>query len=324
MNLPRTSPPMSNTDLTPRRTMRRTKFWHALNCLAHPVSILALLLAAVNDQVLQIYWPSWWTGKLGDAAWMVFLPFLAAAVLVWFVPIRPPYRSGWVFPLALCLVCAGFIAVKSVPGVNSALLDLAMSLGWSLKLRLDPTDLVVLPAGLIAWRIWNAKFVRTPGQPGLLAVLVLSLFVMLADMMPPPSNCLFFAEDGSLVAISLHSNYRSRDGGVTWVPVPEADQDERDSCSYMAWPVTLETDPPITFHHDRSEGLYQTTDGGKTLTRVHVRPDEKTLVDFAVATPFDTLVIAMGNGDFATRLPDGEWLRFEDKYPELQLEQVRD
>lgn len=78
--------------------MKKELFWYALNCLAHPVSILALSAVALNDLVLQIYWPSWWTGKLSDAAWMVFSPFLVAGVALWLLPMQRPDDPSRVFP----------------------------------------------------------------------------------------------------------------------------------------------------------------------------------------------------------------------------------
>lgn len=128
--------------------------------------------------------------------------------------------------------------------------------------------------------------------------------------------------DNSIVARAVHSHYRSEDGGITWVQDAQADQDDLRCTSYMVWPVTLDASPPITYYYHWDEGLFQTTDAGKTLTRVHVRPGANTYVEYAIATPFDTLVLAIGNGSFATRLPGGEWLQYEEKYPELLLEQV--
>jgi hypothetical protein len=298
--------------------MRRTEFRHALNCLAHPVSVIALLLVAINDLWLQPYWPSWWTGKLGDAAWMVFAPFLVAGALVWLLPTR-----RGVFPVSLSIVCAGLIAVKAVPAINLALVDLASSLNWTLKLSPDPTDLVVLPAGLISWLIWNREFAHPPGRAQKLATLAFAALVTLSDMAPPPAQCVFLMPDGSLIAKAVHAHYRSEDGGLTWVRETEADRSDY-VCDYMEWPVTLGTDPPLVLYYDYREGLYQTTDGAQTLIRVHVQPGEKTMVQSAVVTSFDTLVLALGDGSFATRLPDGEWLRFEEQYPALLLEQITD
>jgi hypothetical protein len=300
--------------------MKRTIFWHALNCLTHPVSILALLVLGLNDLILQVYWPSWWTGKLGDAAWMIFAPFLMVSVVIWLLPRK---QSQNAFRFSFFMVCAGFLLVKSVPGINFAIHDLARLFGLSLKLRLDPTDLGVLPLAWVSWQIWNQKFVLIPCKSRALAGFALALVVTLADAAPPPSNCMLILEDNSIVVEATHSQYRSQDGGITWTQDTTIDE-ERLSCTYMTWPVTLDTDPPVAFYYSHTEGLYQTVDRGKTLTQIHLPPDETTYVDYAIATPLDTLVLSTGNANFWTRLPNGEWLHFEEKYPELLLEQVAD
>lgn len=299
--------------------MKKKIFWHALNCLAHPISVLALLVVGVNALVLQVYWPSWWTGKLGDAAWMVFSPFLLVSAVIWFLPREWSNRSHKIFSLSLSVVCVSFIMAKSVPAVNFAIHSIVHSLGLPIKLALDSTDLIVLPLALVSRQIWNKEFVVTPYRSRVLAVLVLALFVTVADMASPPSNCLFLMKDNSIIAKAVYSYYRSDDGGITWVQ--DATKDDL-YCSYMTWPVSLDTNPPLTFYYSRPEGLYQSLDQGKTLTRVHVRQGGKTLVEYAVATPYDTLVIAMGNGGFATRLPDGKWLQYQEISEDLLLKQI--
>jgi len=39
-----------------------------LDCLAHPLSLIAMSILALNALVLQPFWPSWWSGKVGDAS----------------------------------------------------------------------------------------------------------------------------------------------------------------------------------------------------------------------------------------------------------------
>ena len=46
--------------------MSNRAFLRAANSLTHPVTIGAIGLLLLNDHILRIHWPSWWTGKLGD------------------------------------------------------------------------------------------------------------------------------------------------------------------------------------------------------------------------------------------------------------------
>ena len=99
--------------------------WRAL---AHPWCTGALALLAVNDQVLKRTVPSWWTGKLSDAAGVFLLAVVLGLVLG-----RPR--------LGVAAAAVGFAALKVVPGVA----ELAAPLLGGVTRR-DPTDLVALVA----------------------------------------------------------------------------------------------------------------------------------------------------------------------------------
>jgi len=66
--------------------MNNASFRHALIALSHPVSIVALLVLLLNDYWWRQVAPSWFTGKIGDVAWLIFAPFLLAAILACFIP----------------------------------------------------------------------------------------------------------------------------------------------------------------------------------------------------------------------------------------------
>lgn len=158
----------------------------ALRLLAHPVSLGALALLLANDRVFRVLWPSWWTGKLGDFAWLIVAPWAAAVVFsllygafcalhrrVWAVLRRSPSRMHWPYAAdslaapervqpypyraaenlllaAVFLTGLGFTAVKTVPALHSlATRILAEILGTAPSLVRDPSDLIALPALLI-------------------------------------------------------------------------------------------------------------------------------------------------------------------------------
>ncbi len=50
--------------------------------LAHPATAAALGLLLVNDHLLRRLWPSWFTGKLGDVAWLYCAVALAGVASV--------------------------------------------------------------------------------------------------------------------------------------------------------------------------------------------------------------------------------------------------
>jgi hypothetical protein len=138
--------------------------------LLHPVPLAAIGLLLLNDHVLKARWPGWVTGKLSDAAGLVFFPLLLDALLAWLAAWLAPERrlAAWLAPerrlagsvIATALV---FAAVKTwAPataayeiglgllqwpfGVAGALLRGEAPGGprWVTLVR-DPTDLVALP-----------------------------------------------------------------------------------------------------------------------------------------------------------------------------------
>ena len=106
--------------------------------LAHPVTVLGLLLLLANDHYLKAAHPGWLTGKLSDAAGLVLAPPLLALV------VRRPAAALW-------SVGVGFSLVKSFGYVA----ELA-SAAWSVAhgpsiIRADRTDLLTLPFLAVAW-----------------------------------------------------------------------------------------------------------------------------------------------------------------------------
>lgn len=141
--------------------------------MAHPTVWCAVLVLVLNDHVFKAAWPSWWTGKLSDAAGMVFFPLLLQGL--WEVASHAVGRwsgrhrfgvtvvccaaTGVVFGLVKCN--AGAAALYRVTwGALRWPLD-ALALLWRrhtlpalgrVQLTMDPTDLWVLPfLGVALW-----------------------------------------------------------------------------------------------------------------------------------------------------------------------------
>ena len=85
----------------------------AAGSLAHPVSLLALVVMVINDHLLKQTYGSWLTGKLSDAAGLIFFPALVAIVVALVAP-----RAGWrtVRVAALVTTGVGFAVVGGVGG----------------------------------------------------------------------------------------------------------------------------------------------------------------------------------------------------------------
>lgn len=141
--------------------------------LLHPVSLAAIALLVVNDHVLKAAWPGLVTGKLSDVAGLVFFPLFLAAVARELRPSLPLRRTVVACALFTAL---GLAAIKLWPLAGDAYRVGLGALQWPFRalwallhdhglpalarvaLTPDPTDLVAIPAVLIA--VWLARHPR--------------------------------------------------------------------------------------------------------------------------------------------------------------------
>lgn len=219
--------------------MKNPTAFKALHALSHPLSIGAIVLLLINDHVLRLFWPSWWTGKLGDFAWLYFMPFASAALIAWFIPSRWKRHEVLVGVLAYGLTGGVFALGKTSPSFHLWLVDqLEHLFGMPIGLRCDPTDLIALPALMASYWMWtrHVRFQPEPSQRGLILIPVAALLTI-ANMMPrPPDNkgidCLMLREN-AVYAYATYANsgennaYVSTDGGYSWAA---ASIDEHDDC----------------------------------------------------------------------------------------------
>jgi hypothetical protein len=137
--------------------------------MLHPVVVGAVLVLLMNDHILKQRWPSVLTGKLSDAAGLVFFPLLLVAVAEicrsW-MGLTPPSRRF----VATCVGLTGLVfAAAEVFPVVDGVLELAW--GWTVwpvdaltgrsvrrvVMVADPSDLLTLPALWIAWAIGSSR-----------------------------------------------------------------------------------------------------------------------------------------------------------------------
>lgn len=166
----------------------------ALRAVSDPRTLALIVLLLINDHVLRIHWPSWWTGKLGDFAWLAFAPLVVAIPFAAFIPEKTSVQSkafGLFFVVATGAV---FAAIKVLPAAHAAFEIVFEALvGWRPSVGMDPTDLVTLPGLLIALSIWkrNRKKMptteRLPIARGLLLV-ALGSFASIATTPAPPCD----------------------------------------------------------------------------------------------------------------------------------------
>jgi hypothetical protein len=134
-----------------------------LTWLAHPVTVVALALLAVNDHVLKAAYPGPVTGKVSDLAGLLVAPPVLAAVAVLAIRRLPAAVAAHG---AIVAVGVGFALTKAHPtGAAAASALWSLVRGQSVILA-DRTDLAALP--ILAVAAWLAGRVAgpTPAAPG--------------------------------------------------------------------------------------------------------------------------------------------------------------
>jgi hypothetical protein len=130
------------------------------------VPLVAIAVLVVNDHVLKAAWPGLVTGKMSDAAGLVFFPFLLVGA--WELgrrTLKRPSTAG-IVPAVVAIAATGvaFVLVKTVPfagdlyrvGLGALQWPIAAAAAWvsggptpaatSVVLVADPSDLAMLPA----------------------------------------------------------------------------------------------------------------------------------------------------------------------------------
>ena len=243
--------------------MNNSTFRHALISLSHPVSVAAILIVLLNDHWWRCVAPSWFTGKIGDFAWLIFAPFLFAALLAWLAP-RREKLVGYAAIVGVGLI---FGLAKTVPAFHALTIGVLEFLtGWPNVLRLDPTDLLSLPALLIAWWIWAQSATRSLRLPQRGWVLLpLAVLATMADSAQPnPGIACVQQVDGQILASDVYygnGTYVSRDGGLSWLP--DANKTSTNECRGSSQEMISPQDPLIHFRVNGRQ-IERSDDGGYT------------------------------------------------------------
>jgi hypothetical protein len=200
----------------------------ALRLLVHPATLAAMLLLLVNDQLLRRLWPSTLTGKLGDFAWLFFIPFALAVLVALLWPGRGHQTSALVGAVAFGSVAGVFALAKTVPAAHVGINSLAAAiLGFEVGWRRDPTDVIALASVAAgAWLWWKtpepAPRVVPLRSAGWVALAFAALLTVANAPAPEPGVYCLDARDGEMLAYAAYSGYRSVDGGLTWATMPNA------------------------------------------------------------------------------------------------------
>ena len=313
------------------RKRANQNFAHGLRCLVHPVSISAIVLALINDQVLRRYWPSPLTGKISDFAWLVFAPFILAIVLAWITPLSDGRHQRKLGVLAHILVGLEFVLAKTIPFFHTLTVRaIELATAWGSTLRIDPTDLVALPALGIAWLIWIKVKFKEPALPptGWLAI-SLAMLATIANSAAPNYGiiCLVEEEDKVYALASYDRSFVSADGGEHWQESSLSSTELRRQCEWQqqAWQIADPQNPSTQFRLLPGTGIERSTDAGETWQRkIDVASEQARLVyhdrkysgqGYLMPGPLDAvihqttgnIIVAMGQQGILLGRPDDTW-----------------
>jgi hypothetical protein len=247
-------------------------FEKALTLLAHPFSLTALGLLLLNDHLLRRLWPSWWTGKIGDFAWLLFAPFALAALLAWVIPKgwfkRPRTQESWVFSAAFALTAAVFISIKANSLIHLlAMRSIAAVFPTPLTTMHDPSDLLALPALVLGIWLWRRLSAPAPARAarGWVALPLAALLTLANAGMPDPGITCFGSQEGQIIASAGYHSYFSQDGGLTWQYYRPA---HNVTCPLFPaegqWREITGPQEDVLYRYKVSEEILFTTDGGQT------------------------------------------------------------
>ncbi len=251
----------------------------ALRLLVHPATLAAIALLLLNDHFLRRLWPSALTGKLGDFAWLFFIPIAAAALLALLWPSGGRRRTSLIAAVAFGSVALVFALAKTVPAAHAAVVRLASALfGFEVGWRRDPTDLIALASVGLAAVLWA----RTPEpakrpvalrSPGWVALILAALLTVANSPAPDPGIYCLDARDGEILAFAAYSTYRSADGGLTWAPMPNAEPaacpNPWDSLSGAVATVKDPSNPQRSYRFTPGEMIELSEDGEATWQKVY-------------------------------------------------------
>lgn len=141
----------------------------------HPVAVAALCVLVLNDHVFKTHWPGVLTGKLSDVAGLVVCPVFLVACLELFTGAFASRRAI----ATICIATAiAFSLTKTWSPATDAYRVVWAALRWPFAVvasvarheRIgglgrvaavrDPTDLVALPAVIVAWFVCRASGTR--------------------------------------------------------------------------------------------------------------------------------------------------------------------
>jgi len=204
-------------------------------------------------------------------AWLMFAPFVAAALLAVIVPPRWRRQEEIVGWGAFAMTGLGFALAKTIPAVHLlAVGAMGRLVGWDVRWLRDPEDLIALPALLVAWQVWKRAEARPPlrfrAGP---VVLTLAVLATLADAPAPDYGISCLKQDGAKIVASggYGSTFVSEDGGLTWRWGDNTGAPSGDCGQQSAWEMDDPANARVKYRFVPGAEIDRSEDGAETWKR---------------------------------------------------------
>lgn len=300
--------------------------------LLHPVGWASFFVILINDLILRRLIPSFWTGKISDAAWLFIVPWLLAFCLSWIF--TDTHRERKIFWVSFGGVAFFFLLIKTSVSINiMATRIFGVFLNARPNLSLDPTDLIVLPSLFFsAWfwlRFHPDTISFTPSTRIKSAFLFpFALMILYGDAAAPDTGIHCFVQDEQkIIALSGYQSYQSQDGGLTWQKSLNHSADCSAAPITNGWTTVSGSSPDLRLRYQPGSAIQSSTDQGTTwkteftfpkmgeAKRIYIvrsQPGNPLFFAGPLAAMTDpssgNVLFAMGLQGILLRTPDGEWL----------------
>jgi hypothetical protein len=188
----------------------------ALSLLVHPISLAAIGIYSLNTFVLQRITPNWFTGKLGDFAWVFVVPLALTAILSWLLPER---HRKVAFTFSILGTGVIFILIKATSLNTWLSSNLTNLIGSPISVVQDKSDLLallVLPVTLWLW-VRPRVILKTRRLSGVILIAIFTLFTVADSAAPNIGITSIEFVDNTIVGCNpYYSSVQSNDGGQTW------------------------------------------------------------------------------------------------------------
>ncbi len=251
----------------------------ALNCLAHPTSLMCIIALIVNDMVVKYLWPSWFSGKLSDFAGLYFFPFLLG-VLISLILRHRDINSERVGQISISITGIWFALIKLSPTVNQVTSSLAEAVTRSPSvIALDPSDIVATIVLIPSWFLWKSINLSQSRWKSVLIFIVASIATMGTTSIQYDKLTKLTTHEGNIyISTELGQVSVSKDSGRTWQTVDPAPQmvfDEFERERVFPLVICFEDNPKYCYRIRGNETIERSLDEGSTYQVVWEPPPDR-------------------------------------------------